>query len=121
MRYLEWARCLQRGYSSTDHIHILHVYIVSEPPNHFHRRGLNSNLEQDTAAGVRMGAFQRLRTIHIATHDSVAMGEGGPTHQPIELAALYRAMPNMLYFRPCDSGKLLELSQPLLKQKIPHL
>ncbi|KAI7290547.1 transketolase, partial [Hortaea werneckii] len=55
------------------------------------------------AAGVRMGALQSLQVIHIATHDSIGTGEDGPTHQPIELAALYRAMPNFLYIRPCDS------------------
>ncbi|KAI1418919.1 transketolase [Xylaria sp. FL1777] len=55
------------------------------------------------APGVRMGALQRLQAIHIATHDSIGTGEDGPTHQPIELAALYRAMPNLLYIRPADS------------------
>ncbi|KAK6513520.1 hypothetical protein TWF281_005143 [Arthrobotrys megalospora] len=55
------------------------------------------------APGVRMGALQGLQQIHIATHDSIGTGEDGPTHQPIELAALYRAMPNLLYIRPCDS------------------
>lgn len=55
------------------------------------------------APGVRMGALQRLQQIHIATHDSIGTGEDGPTHQPIALAALYRAMPNILYIRPCDS------------------
>ncbi|GAW14679.1 hypothetical protein ANO14919_040820 [Xylariales sp. No.14919] len=55
------------------------------------------------APGVRMGALQRLQAIHIATHDSIGTGEDGPTHQPIELAALYRAMPNLLYMRPADS------------------
>ncbi|KAI0096910.1 transketolase [Nemania sp. FL0031] len=55
------------------------------------------------APGVRMGALQRLQAIHIATHDSIGTGEDGPTHQPIALAALYRAMPNLLYIRPCDS------------------
>ncbi|KAK4033255.1 putative dihydroxyacetone synthase [Parachaetomium inaequale] len=55
------------------------------------------------APAVRMGALQRLQAIHIATHDSIGTGEDGPTHQPIELAALYRAMPNLLYIRPCDS------------------
>ena len=54
------------------------------------------------AAGVRMGALQGLQTIHIATHDSIAIGEDGPTHQPIALPALFRAMPNLLYIRPCD-------------------
>ena len=55
------------------------------------------------APAVRMGALQHLQIIHHATHDSIGMGEDGPTHQPIELAALYRAMPNLLYIRPADS------------------
>ncbi|KAL7923719.1 putative transketolase [Trichoderma austrokoningii] len=55
------------------------------------------------APAVRMGALQRLQIIHAATHDSIGMGEDGPTHQPIELAALYRSMPNLLYIRPADS------------------
>ncbi|GAQ08585.1 dihydroxyacetone synthase [Aspergillus lentulus] len=55
------------------------------------------------APGIRMGALQSLQQIHIATHDSIGTGEDGPTHQPIALAALYRAMPNVLYIRPCDS------------------
>lgn len=50
-----------------------------------------------------MGALQHLQAIHIATHDSIGTGEDGPTHQPIALSALYRAMPNLLYIRPCDS------------------
>lgn len=50
-----------------------------------------------------MGALQQLQQIHIATHDSIGTGEDGPTHQPIALPALYRAMPNILYIRPCDS------------------
>ena len=55
------------------------------------------------APAVRMGALQRLQVIHAATHDSIGMGEDGPTHQPIELASLFRAMPNLLYIRPGDS------------------
>ncbi len=55
------------------------------------------------APAVRMGALQHLQVIHAATHDSIGMGEDGPTHQPIELATLYRAMPNLLYIRPADS------------------
>ncbi|CAI7664760.1 unnamed protein product [Penicillium pancosmium] len=55
------------------------------------------------APAVRMGALQHLQIIHVATHDSIGMGEDGPTHQPIELATLYRAMPNILYIRPGDS------------------
>ncbi|KAI2474874.1 Formaldehyde transketolase [Pyrenophora tritici-repentis] len=56
-----------------------------------------------SAPAVRMGALQQLQVIHAATHDSIGMGEDGPTHQPIELANLYRAMPNLLYIRPADS------------------
>ncbi|KAF2250443.1 hypothetical protein BU26DRAFT_540195 [Trematosphaeria pertusa] len=55
------------------------------------------------APAVRMGALQKLKVIHVATHDSIGAGEDGPTHQPVELAALYRAMPNILYIRPGDS------------------
>ncbi|KAF1954972.1 transketolase [Byssothecium circinans] len=55
------------------------------------------------APAVRMGALQHLQVIHAATHDSIGMGEDGPTHQPIELANLYRSMPNILYIRPGDS------------------
>ncbi|KAI0103371.1 putative dihydroxy-acetone synthase [Nemania sp. FL0031] len=55
------------------------------------------------APGVRMGALQGLQAIHIATHDNIAPGYDGPAHQPIEVAALFRSMPNLLYIRPCDS------------------
>jgi dihydroxyacetone synthase len=58
------------------------------------------------APGIRMAALQGLQQIHIATHDSIGTGEDGPTHQPIALAALYRAMPNLLYIRPCDTEEV---------------
>ncbi len=58
------------------------------------------------APGVRMAALQGLQQIHVATHDSIGTGEDGPTHQPVALAALYRAMPNVLYIRPCDSEEV---------------
>lgn len=59
------------------------------------------------APAVRMAALQGLQQIHIATHDSIGTGEDGPTHQPIALPALYRAMPNTLYIRPCDSEEVV--------------
>lgn len=58
------------------------------------------------APAVRMGALQKLQVIHVATHDSIGTGEDGPTHQPVELAALYRAMPDLLYIRPGDSEEV---------------
>lgn len=53
-----------------------------------------------------MWALQRLQQIQIATLDSIGTGEDGPTHQPIALAALYRAMPNLLYIRSCDNEEV---------------
>ncbi|KAI2965315.1 hypothetical protein CBS147323_5822 [Aspergillus niger] len=58
------------------------------------------------AAAIRMAALQGLQQIHIATHDSIGVGENGPTHQPIAVAALWRAMPNLLYIRPCDAEEV---------------
>ena len=58
------------------------------------------------ANAVRMGALQKLQVIHVATHDSIGAGEDGPTHQPIELAAMMRAMPTLHYIRPADSEEV---------------
>ncbi|OQU97216.1 Transketolase, pyrimidine binding domain-containing protein [Cladophialophora immunda] len=59
------------------------------------------------APGVRMGALSHLQAIHFATHDSFAEGQNGPTHQPVELDSLYRAMPNLQYIRPCDAEEVI--------------
>ncbi|KAI0905173.1 Transketolase, thiamine diphosphate binding domain-containing protein [Ustulina deusta] len=59
------------------------------------------------APGVRMGALSHLPVIHLATHDSFAEGQNGPTHQPVELDSLYRAMPNLTYIRPCDGEEVI--------------
>ncbi|KAK5692324.1 hypothetical protein LTR17_025374 [Elasticomyces elasticus] len=59
------------------------------------------------APGVRMGALSGLQAIHFATHDSFAEGQNGPTHQPVEVDSLYRAMPNLTFFRPCDAEELV--------------
>jgi dihydroxyacetone synthase len=58
------------------------------------------------APAIRMAALQRLRIICIATHDSIGIGEDGPTHQPIELASLFRAMPNVHFIRPADAEEV---------------
>jgi len=52
---------------------------------------------------VRMGALMRLPVIHVYTHDSIGLGEDGPTHQPIEHLASLRAMPNLSLWRPADA------------------
>ena len=51
---------------------------------------------------MRLAALMGLHTIYVMTHDSIGVGEDGPTHQPIEQLASFRAMPNILTFRPCD-------------------
>ena len=52
---------------------------------------------------LRMAALMQIRTILVFTHDSIGLGEDGPTHQPIEHVASLRLMPNMRVWRPCDS------------------
>jgi transketolase len=51
---------------------------------------------------VRMAALMKLRSIFVLTHDSIGLGEDGPTHQPIEHLASLRAIPNLQVWRPCD-------------------
>ncbi len=51
---------------------------------------------------MRLAALMGTRVIYVLTHDSIGVGEDGPTHQPIEHLASYRAMPNIYTFRPCD-------------------
>jgi len=52
--------------------------------------------------GLRLAALMRLRAVFIFTHDSIGLGEDGPTHQPIEHATSLRLIPNMDVWRPCD-------------------
>lgn len=54
-------------------------------------------------SGLRMSALMELPVISIMTHDSIGVGEDGPTHQPIEHLAALRSMPNYTVFRPCDT------------------
>ncbi len=51
---------------------------------------------------LRLAALMRQRVIHVLTHDSIGLGEDGPTHQPVEHLAALRAIPNLHVFRPCD-------------------
>ncbi len=52
---------------------------------------------------LRLAALMRQRVIHVLTHDSIGLGEDGPTHQPVEHAASLRLIPNMSVWRPCDA------------------
>ena len=57
---------------------------------------------------IRIGALMGVRVIHVMTHDSIGLGEDGPTHQPVEHLASLRAMPNLLVFRPADGVEAAE-------------
>jgi transketolase len=57
---------------------------------------------------IRLAALMGLRVIHVMTHDSIGLGEDGPTHQPVEHLASLRAIPNLLVFRPADAIETLE-------------
>jgi transketolase len=84
-------------------------------------------------AAIRLGALMEARVIHVMTHDSIGLGEDGPTHQPVEQVASLRAIPNLLVFRPADAVEAAEcwkvaLQHPrtpsvmtLSRQKTPHV
>src|SRR5690606_4594749 len=57
---------------------------------------------------IRLSALMEVGTIYVMTHDSIGLGEDGPTHQPIEHLASLRAMPNLNVFRPADAVETLE-------------
>ena len=57
---------------------------------------------------IRLSAMMKLRVIYVMTHDSIGLGEDGPTHQPIEHLASLRAMPGLLVFRPADAVETAE-------------
>ncbi|KAI4973565.1 hypothetical protein ZWY2020_041346 [Hordeum vulgare] len=82
---------------------------------------------------MRISALSEAGVIYVMTHDSIGLGEDGPTHQPIEHLVSFRAMPNMLMFRPADGKEtagaykvaVLNRKRPsilaLSRQKLPHL
>jgi transketolase len=57
---------------------------------------------------IRLAALMRIRAIFVMTHDSIGLGEDGPTHQPVEHLAALRAIPHLCVFRPCDAIETLE-------------
>ncbi len=57
---------------------------------------------------IRLGALMEQRVIHVMTHDSIGLGEDGPTHQPVEHYAALRAIPNCYFYRPCDGIETAE-------------
>jgi transketolase len=71
---------------------------------------------------IRLSALMELRVIYVMTHDSIGLGEDGPTHQPIEHLPSLRAIPNLNVFRPCDAVEVAECWELALKsEKTPSV
>jgi transketolase len=66
---------------------------------------------------MRLGALMEIPAIYIFTHDSIGLGEDGPTHQPVEQLASLRAMPNMMILRPGDANEAVEAYKVILQRK----
>ena len=66
------------------------------------------NFSDYMRASMRLAALMEIPSLFIFTHDSIGVGEDGPTHQPVEQLAAFRAMPNMLVFRPGDANEVTE-------------
>ena len=66
---------------------------------------------------IRLAALMGIRVVHVLTHDSIGVGEDGPTHQPVEQVPSLRAVPNLLVFRPADVTETAEAWQIALKTK----
>jgi transketolase len=91
------------------------------------------NFVSYAAGSMRLSALSHQRVIYVATHDSIGLGEDGPTHQPIETLAHFRALPNMMVWRPADGNEtsaayyvaLTNTSTPsllaLTRQNLPQL
>ncbi|SNY91643.1 transketolase [Cohaesibacter sp. ES.047] len=71
---------------------------------------------------IRLSALMGIGSIYVMTHDSIGLGEDGPTHQPVEHLASLRAIPNLQVFRPCDAKETLECWDIAIRsRKVPSL
>jgi len=66
---------------------------------------------------IRMGSLMNLPVTYIFTHDSISIGEDGPTHQPVEQLVSLRSIPNMEVFRPADANEIIGVYQYIMKKK----
>jgi transketolase len=66
---------------------------------------------------MRLAALMKVPTVFVMTHDSIGLGEDGPTHQPVEHLAISRATPNTMVFRPCDTVETAEAWELALQSK----
>jgi transketolase len=73
------------------------------------------NFSDYMRASMRLAALMEIPVMFIFTHDSIGLGEDGPTHQPVEQLAAFRAMPNMLVLRPGDANEVTEAYKVILQ------
>ena len=66
---------------------------------------------------IRLSALMNQRVVYVMSHDSIGLGEDGPTHQPIEHLSSLRSIPNLNVFRPCDTTETIECWEIALKNK----
>jgi transketolase len=66
---------------------------------------------------IRLAAIMKLPLIYVFTHDSIGVGEDGPTHEPIEQLAALRAIPNVLVIRPCDANEVYEAYKLIVQER----
>ncbi|EPQ29612.1 uncharacterized protein PFL1_02831 [Pseudozyma flocculosa PF-1] len=78
----------------------LHAYGM-----HIPTAGTFLNFVSYAIGAVRLSALSQFRAIWVATHDSIGLGEDGPTHQPVETAIALRAIPNLMFWRPADGNE----------------
>jgi len=70
---------------------------------------------------IRLSALMKLSVVYVMTHDSIGLGEDGPTHQPVEHLAALRAIPNLNVIRPCDIIETIESWETALEAKNPTI
>ncbi|MEO7504557.1 MAG: transketolase [Sphingomicrobium sp.] len=70
---------------------------------------------------IRLGALESAKVVHVMTHDSIGLGEDGPTHQPVEHLQSLRAMPGLHVYRPCDAVETAECWAAALAKDGPSL
>jgi transketolase len=66
-------------------------------------------------AGIRLAAIMEIPVIHVFTHDSIDVGEDGPTHQPVEQLLSLRSIPSLVTLRPCDANEVIESWKVMLQ------
>ena len=68
-------------------------------------------------ASIRLSALMEIPVIHIFTHDSIGVGEDGPTHQPVEQLASLRSIPGLITLRPCDANEVVEAWRVIMENQ----